>query len=172
MKYINWVFIICVNIWSLLLGFLFPVEAGLVFCQNEFLSILLLKIQVLWDVTLQCWASSLRCVEMLCCFIFKGNQPMMVILCGLIALEEEDSVVSEWFPVSILNDCVCGFHLPDSKKRETQSSEMLGANDPKTQHRFPEDTNLQHWYLSWHVQRNTLNSSNCCSSLEGCLISS
>jgi hypothetical protein len=41
---------------------------------------------------------------------------MMVILCGLITLEEEGSVVIEWFPVSILNDCVCDFHLPDSKK--------------------------------------------------------
>lgn len=34
MKYINEVFIICVNIWSLLMDFFFPVEAGLVFCQN------------------------------------------------------------------------------------------------------------------------------------------
>lgn len=41
----------------------------------------------------------------------------MLILCGLIILEEEGCcLVSEWFPVSILNDCVCDFHLPDSKK--------------------------------------------------------
>lgn len=37
------------------MDFLFPVEAGLVFCQSEFLTILLLKIQTLWDVTLHCW---------------------------------------------------------------------------------------------------------------------
>ena len=98
------------------MDFLFPVEAGLVFCQNEFLTILLLKIQALWDVTLCCWVAGSQCVDMLCCFILKGNRPMMVILCGLITLEEESCVVSEWFPVSILNDCVCDFHLPDSKK--------------------------------------------------------
>ena len=32
---------------------------------------------------------------------------MMMILFGLITPEEEGCVVSEWFPVSILNDCVC-----------------------------------------------------------------
>ena len=48
---------------------------------------------------------------LMCSFIFKGNQPKMVI-----TLEEEGCVVFEWFPVSILNDCVCDFHLPDSKK--------------------------------------------------------
>lgn len=41
---------------------------------------------------------------------------MIVILCELITLEEEGCVVSQWFPVSILNDCVCDFHLPDPKK--------------------------------------------------------
>ena len=68
----------------------------------------------------------------------------MVILWGLITLEEEGCVVSEWFPVSILNDCVCEtsiFVIPRRvifvgwlplKLRETRSSEMLGANDPKT----------------------------------------
>lgn len=164
------------------MDFLFPVETGLVFCQNEFLTMLLLKIQASWDVTLRCWVSGSQCVEMLCCFILKGNQPMTVILCGLITLEEECCVVSEWFPVSILNDCVCVtsiFLIPRRvifvgwlplKLREGQSSEILGASDPKTMHRFPENTDLQHWYLIWHIWRNTLNSSSCCSLTLDCAI--
>jgi hypothetical protein len=86
----------------------------------------------------------------------------MVILFGLITLREEGSVVIEWFPVSILNDCVCvhvcDFHLPDSKKRhlcgvitlKAERLDPLKCWEPMTQC-FPEDMNLQHWYLSWHV---------------------
>ena len=168
-------FIFCVNIWSLLLDFLFPVETGLVFCQIQFLTILLLKIQVLWDVTLHCWVSGSHCVEMFRCFIFKGNQPMMMSdslwaddyswrgrlcfdwvvlsqnfewLCDFIFLSPRRVIFMEWLPL---------------KLRVAWSFEMLGTSDPKTQHLFPEDMNLQHWYLSWHVWRSMLNNSSCCS---------
>lgn len=86
MKYINWVFIICVNIWSLLMGFLFPVEAGLVFSQNDDSDNIVAEDSGL----VGCDTALLGEWFAMSCFIFKGNQPMMVILCGLIALEEED----------------------------------------------------------------------------------
>lgn len=80
-----------------------------------FLTILLLKIQVLWDVTLHCWASGLQCVAL----YLRVISPWWWFFVGWLLLKRK-TVVSEWFPVSILNDCVC-VRLPSSWFKEESS---------------------------------------------------